>query len=79
MMCNDVDNNLPTEKSTVASSWKEYFQTLLNGEEQDERNRSSITIASNGQAVESLTQGDAKKATRELKMASCWAVTWSNF
>ena len=51
----------------VAARWKEYFETLLNGEcERVSRDRTNI--GEDGQAVEPPTLDEIKKAIRELKI-----------
>ena len=67
VMCNDKDGNLLTDKPMVAARWKEHFQELLNGQEQDEQNRNRMRIMSDEQAVEPPTQEEVKKAINELK------------
>lgn len=65
-MCYDREGNLLTDKTMVAARWKEYFETLLNGEnERASTNRTHID--DDGQAVEPPTLEEVKKAIRELK------------
>ena len=65
-MCNDREGNLLTDKTMVAARWKEYFETLLNGEcERVSRHRTNI--GDDGQAVDPPTLDEVKKAIHELK------------